>query len=292
MFNGFDTKRIAVGDTDFHIRIGGSGPPVLLLHGFPQTHHAWHQVAPLLAERFTVIVPDTPGYGATHGPEPTVENFAKRALAQRCAGVMAALGFSRFHLAGHDRGARIGYRLALDTPERIDRLAMLDILPTAEVWQAMDAEAALSSYHWLLLAQNDPALQRLIGLDAPGYVRHLIDRWAHHRDRLDPAAVDAYAGSYTSPSVVAAMFADYRAGATLDRDLDRADRQAGKTITAPLLLLWGAHYLRERSRSHLDVWRDWAEDVTVERLDCGHFLAEEAAEPCADALFRFFTNES
>lgn len=292
MFEGFETRRVTVGDTEFHTRIGGSGPPLLLLHGFPQTHHAWHRIAPVLAERFTVVAPDTPGYGATKGPEPSVENFSKRALAKRCTGLMAALGFERFHLAGHDRGARIGYRLALDTPERIDRLAMLDILPTAEVWAAMNAEAALSGYHWLLLAQDEPALQHVIGLDAPGYVRHLIDRWVHYPDRLNPEAVEAYTTSYKNPAVVAAMFADYRAGATLDRDHDHADQQASRKIAASLLMLWGTHYLRERGRSHLDVWHDWAEDVTVTPLDSGHFLAEEAPEACAEALVDFFTNES
>lgn len=292
MFEGFETRRIAVGDTEFHTRIGGSGPPVLLLHGFPQTHRAWHRIAPVLAERFTVVVPDTPGYGDTKGPAPTVENFSKRALARRCIGLMAELGFGRFHLAGHDRGARIGYRMALDTPERIDRIAMLDILPTAEVWEAMNAGAALGGYHWPLLAQDDPALQRIIGLDAPGYVRHLIDRWARYRDRLAPEAVKAYTASYENPDAVAAMFADYRAGATLDWDHDKTDKQAGRKIAAPLLLLWGTHYLRERGRSHLDVWRDWAEDVTAIPLDSGHFLAEETPKACAEALLDFFTEES
>lgn len=289
MFDGFDTRRITVDDNEIHVRIGGSGPPVLLLHGFPQTHVAFHKVAPILAERFTVVVPDTPGYGASRGPTPSPETFSKRHLAKLCAGLMTALGHERFHLSGHDRGARIGYRLALDMPERVISFAILDIIPTLENWRRMDWRSALGGYHWLLLAQDDPFLRRMVGADAPGYVRHLIDRWAGHRDRLDPAAVQAYCDAYKDPAVVDAMFADYQAGAAPDIALDEASLDAGQRLSCPCVLLWGERYLKEKGERHLDVWRRWADDVTDIALDCGHFLVEEEPKACADAMIDLFT---
>lgn len=291
MFDGFETRRMTVQGVDLHVRVGGNGPPVLLLHGFPQTHLAWHRVAPVLAGRFTVIVPDLPGYGASRGLAATPEAYSKRNLARIMVGLMAALGHDRFALAGHDRGGRIGYRLALDHPGVLTRFAPVDIIPTLEVWEAMNWQAALGGYHWLLLAQPAPLPEKLVGSDGPGYVHHLIDRWAGHRDRLDPAAVEAYAEAFADPAVVAAACADYRAGATLDADFDRIDRDAGRRIDCPVLLVWARRYLKERGRRHLDVWRGWAEDVREVALDCGHFVAEEAAEDCAAALLDFFSGE-
>lgn len=291
MFEGFETRRVTVQGADLTFRIGGDGPPVLLLHGFPQTHLAWHRVAPVLAGRFTVVVPDLPGYGASRGLPPTAEAYAKRNLARIMVALMDGLGHPRFALAGHDRGGRVGYRLALDHPALVTRFAPVDIVPTLEVWEAMNWQAALNSYHWLLLAQPEPLPETLVGADGPGYVRHLIDRWAGYRDRLDPAAVAAYAEAFADPAVVAAACADYRAGATLDADHDRADRAAGRRIDCPVLLVWARRYLKERGRRHLDVWRGWAEDVREVPLDCGHFVAEEAAEDCAAALLAFFSGE-
>jgi haloacetate dehalogenase len=291
MFEGFETRRITVRGAELNLRVGGDGPPVLLLHGFPQTHLAWHRVAPVLAERFTLVVPDLPGYGASRGLAPTPEAYSKRNLAAIMVELMDGLGHRQFALAGHDRGGRIGYRLALDHPGVLTRFAPVDILPTLEVWEAMDWQAALGGYHWLLLAQPAPLPETLVGADGPGYVRHLVDRWAGHRDRLDPAAVDAYATAYADPEVVAAACADYRAGATLDADFDRADRAAGRRIDCPVLLVWARRYLKERGRRHLDVWRGWAEDVREVSFDCGHFVAEEAAEDCAAALLGFFSGD-
>jgi len=291
MFDGFETRRATVQGADLNFRIGGSGPPVLLLHGFPQTHLAWHRVAPVLAGHFTLVIPDLPGYGSSRGLPATPEAYAKRNLANILIDLMDGLGFDRFALAGHDRGGRIGYRLALDHPSVLTRFAAVDILPTIDVWEAMDWQAALGGYHWLLLAQPAPLPETLIGADGPGYVRHLIDRWAGHRDRLDPAAVEAYAQAFADPDVVAAACADYRAGATLDAEHDRTDREDGRRIGCPVLLVWARRYLKERGRRHLDVWRGWAEDVHEVRLDCGHFVAEEAADDCAAALLAFFSGE-
>ncbi len=289
MFEGFETRQVRVEDAAFNVKIGGSGPPVLLLHGFPQTHLAYNRLAPLLSERFTVVVPDTPGYGASRGPATSPETFAKRNLARLCAGLMTELGHARFHLAGHDRGARIGYRMALDLPDRVASFGILDVIPTLEVWNRMNWRAALDGYHWLLLAQRDPFLRDLLNRDGPGYVGHLIDRWAGHRDRLDPDAVQAYCDTYRDPAVVDAMFADYQAGATIDVRHDEETQAAGGRISCPCVMLWGARYLKESAESHGDVWRRWADDVDTIRLDCGHFLAEEEPQACAAALDALFS---
>ena len=288
MFEGFETRRITVEDCTFHVRIGGDGPPVLLLHGFPQTHHAWAKVAGLLADRYTVVVPDTPGYGDTVGPEPTPENFSKRRLAALCRGLMAALGHQRFHDAGHDRGGRIAYRMAFEFPETVRSLGAIDIIPTLENWDAMTWKSALGAYHWLLLAQPAPLPETLVGADGPGYCRHLIDRWVGHPERLDPEAVAAYCSSYAKSSVVTACCADYRAGATFDRDDDLADREAGRRLSMPVRLIWGERYLKGKGTEPIDVWRRWAEIVDEVPLDVGHFVAEEAPDPTARALDELF----
>jgi haloacetate dehalogenase len=202
--------------------------------------------------------------------------------------VMAALGHERFFVAGHDRGGRVAYRLALDHPERVARLAVLDILPTLDVWERMNAEAALRGYHWLLLAQTAPLPERLIGHDPDFYLRHLLDRWAGRPEALDSGAIAEYTRHFRKPSVIEAMCEDYRAGATTDRDDDRADRLGGRRLACPTLVLWGRRYLAGQAASPLDIWRPWAEDVRDVALDCGHFLAEEQPHECADALTTFF----
>jgi haloacetate dehalogenase len=289
---GFGERRVEVGDASLFLRIGGSGPPLLLLHGYPQTHVAWHRVAPLLGRRFTVILPDLRGYGQSRGPLPdnAHRNYSKRAMAEDMVRLMTALGHERFLLAGHDRGARVGYRLALDHPERVARFAALDIIPTFDMWERMDADRALGSYHWTFLAVSAPVPERLIGADPDFYIRHLLTRWAGAGAQLDERAVAAYLNQFRDASVVAATCADYRAGATTDRADDAADRQSGRKITCPVLIVWGRGYLGMRSDSPAAVWRQWADDVREVALDCGHFIAEEKPEACASALERFFAD--
>jgi len=202
--------------------------------------------------------------------------------------VMTALDHERFDLAGHDRGARVGYRLAFDHPERVSRLAVLDILPTLEVWQRFTAESGLRSYHWLFLAQPAPLPETLIGRDPDFYLRHLLDRWAGDPAALDANAVAQYMRHFRKPAVVEAMCEDYRAGSTVDRDDDRADWEAGRRVACPTLLLWGRQYLGGGPQPPLDVWRRWASDLREVALDCGHFLAEEQPDGCAQALEDFF----
>jgi haloacetate dehalogenase len=291
MFEGFEEHRISTGEAEIFVRTGGAGPPLLLLHGYPQNHVTWHAVAPRLRDRFSLVIPDLRGYGESKGPPPDPQHlkYSKRAMADDIVEVMTALGHDRFMLAGHDRGGRVAYRLALDHPGRVSRLAVIDILPTLDVWERMGKDAALGTYHWLFLAQPAPLPERLIGHDPEFYLRHLLDRWAGRREALDPAAVAEYIRHFRKPSVIEATCEDYRAGATVDLDHDRADRDAGRQIRCPTLVLWGRRYLPAKAQSPLEVWRAWAEDVGDVALDCGHFVAEEQPEACAGALRDFFS---
>ncbi len=294
MLDAFADRRITVGEAEIYLRQGGKGPPLLLLHGYPQTHVMWHRVAPRLAQGFTLVMADLRGYGRSKGPKPAPGHLAysKRAMAEDMVKVMAALGYDRFALAGHDRGARVGYRLCLDHPGRVERFAALDIIPTIEVWEQMDADAALGTYHWQFLAVPPPVPERLIGGAPEFYVEHLLERWAGDRSALSAQAVNAYVTQFRRPEVIAATCEDYRAGATIDRALDRADRELGRKIQCPMLLVWGRKYHASASGSPAEIWRRWADDVTEVALDCGHFVAEEAPDACADALWGFFRRDA
>jgi haloacetate dehalogenase len=289
VFEGFSEHRIATRGADIFALTGGDGPPLLLLHGYPQNHVMWRRVAPRLANSFSLIIPDLRGYGDSTGPAPDPQhlNYSKRTMAADMAELMEALGHPRFSIAGHDRGGRVAYRLALDRPERVDRVAALDILPTFEVWQRMNKDAAMRSYHWLFLAQPAPLPEQLIGRDPDFYLLHLLNRWAGSPDALDPASIAEYARYFRKPSVIEATCEDYRAGATVDLEHDRADRESGRRLACPLLVLWGRRYLAGQAASPLDVWRPWAGDVREMALECGHFLAEEEPERCAAALLEF-----
>jgi haloacetate dehalogenase len=288
MFEDFAAERIRIDDATLHVRIGGQGPALLLLHGFPQTHVIWHKIAPDLARDFTLVMPDLPGYGASIGPEPDPahRHYAKRNTARIMARLMSKLGHERFLLAGHDRGGRVGFRFALDHPERVAAFAALDIVPTLSVWENMGWQQALATYHWQFLAVPAPVPEKMIGADPDFYLDHLIERWAGDAGRLDPAAREAYRVAYRNPAVIAASCADYRAGASTDITDDRETRDQGRRIACPVLALWG-HYLAE-GVSVIEAWRAWADDVRDRSLPCGHFLAEEEPAATAGALRDFF----
>ena len=290
MFEGFTQRQVKIGAYEISLVMGGSGPPLLLLHGYPQSRAIWHAVAPSLARHFTLVIPDLPGYGDSLGPAPDAENrhYSKRAMAEVLRKLMAELGWPSFFLAGHDRGGRVAYRLALDSPASVARLAVLDVVPTLAVWEEMDWRSALATYHWPFLAQPAELTERLIGADPDFYLEHLLARWAGDRGRLDPRAVSDYRRHFRKASVIAATCADYRAGATLDVDHDRADRAAGRRIDCPVLVLWGRDYHATKAGSPLEIWRDWATDARDVPLDCGHFLVEEKPEESAEALAAFF----
>ncbi len=290
MFEGFVEQRVALAEAEIFCRTGGAGPPLLLLHGYPQTHVAWHRVAPRLMRRFSLVMPDLRGYGESRGPRPDPQHrhYSKRAMARDMAELMTALGHERFLLAGHDRGARVGFRLALDYPARVQRFAAIDIIPTFDVWEQMDADKALASYHWSFLAVPAPVPETLIAADPDFYIRHLLDRWVGRPDALHPQAVAAYLRQFHEPNVIAATCEDYRAGASIDRQEDGEDRGRGVKLACPVLVLWGRRYLTSKTASPLAAWRNWAPDVREVALDCGHFIAEEAPEECATALAEFF----
>jgi haloacetate dehalogenase len=290
LFPGFASRRVRLAQSELFLRTGGSGPPLLLLHGYPQTHAIWHRVAPLLAPHFTLVMPDLRGYGDSVGPAPDAAHvaYSKRAMAAEMVELMRTLGHERFLLAGHDRGARVGYRLAFDHPDRVAKFAAIDIIPTLEMWDRMGKDVAASGYHWLFLAQPAPLPERLIGGDPDFYLEHLLSRWAGDRAELAPEAVAAYRAAFARPSVIAATCADYRAGFHVDPEHDRADRDAGRRIGCPVLCLWGRGYMTRRTASPAEVWRKWAVDVVDAPLDCGHFVVEEAPAAAGAALRDFF----
>ncbi len=289
MFDGFETRKVEIGAHRLHVLTGGAGPPLLLLHGYPQTHVAWHAVAPRLAERFALVVPDLPGYGDSEGPAPDPANelYSKRAMAAVLLGLMDRLGHADFLLAGHDRGARVAYRLAFDHPARVRKLASLDTVPTIEVWESLDWQGAIGAFHWPLLGQPAALTETLIGAEPACYFGHLLDSWAGAPDALDPEARARYLAAFAKPSVIAASCADYRAGAGVDVEHDLADRAAGRRLACPLLLLRGARYQPDPLR---EIWLRWADEVTETVFDCGHFIAEEEPAGCAAALIDFFTD--
>jgi haloacetate dehalogenase len=287
MFEGFIAERIKTSGAEIALVRGGHGAPLLLVHGYPQTHVMWHKVAPRLAQRFTVVAPDLRGYGASSKPPGDDEhlNYSKRAMARDLVEVMAALGFQQFNIAGHDRGARVTYRLALDHPEHVRRAAVLDIIPTLEQFERMNRMSACAAYHWYFLAQPSPFPETLIGKDPDYFLDHSLGTWRGIADAFTPEALAAYHEAFRNPEMIHATCEDYRAGITCDCAFDEADRTAGRKIRSPLLVLWGAR----RSRVRLDeVWKAWAEDVHGEPIECGHFIPEEAPEPLLQHLLPFF----
>ena len=290
MLGGFVERRIATGGAELFARIGGAGPPLVCLHGYPQSHLTWRNVAPALAEAYTVVLPDLRGYGESEivASDDTHVAYSKRVMARDIVALMSTLGYERFFLAGHDRGARVAYRLALDAPERVAALATLDIIPTIENWEAMDYRRAYGAYHWQFLAQPEPLPERLIGSDPRWYCRQQIGAWHEDRTAADDAVLDAYCDAFARPGAVHAACEDYRAGYTCDLEADRADRDAGNRLAMPLLALWGAGRDGTRAAHFPAVWERWASDLTVQGLPCGHFLMEELPAETAAALRGFF----
>ena len=289
LFPGFAERRITTGsNVEIYVRTGGAGPALLLLHGYPQTHVAWHRIAPELARHCTLVVADLRGYGASSAPAGDAEHmtYAKRAMAQDCLTVMRALGHERFMVAGHDRGGRVAYRLALDHPEAVSALVPVDILPTAEVWRRTSAQSMLKSYHWAFLAQANPMPETLIAKAPAYYLEYTLKSWAKLRD-LSPFAPEAlthYRALFNDPARIHAVCEDYRAGATIDRQLDEADLAAGRKITCPTFVLWARSYL---AGDPLEVWRAWCTNVAGASIDSGHFIAEENPQDALSALVPF-----
>lgn len=293
MLEGFSSLSVDTSQTRICLRRGGEGPPLLLLHGYPQTHVMWHRVAPVLARRFTVVCADLRGYGDSGKPPggPDHSGYAKRAMARDMVEVMSALGFDRFAVAGHDRGGRVTHRMCLDHPERIVRAAVLDIVPTRTIFAATDKAIASGYYHWFFLSQPEPLPERLIGGDPIFYLHRKLGAWgAGGLAAYAPEALAEYERCFADPAVIHATCEDYRAAAGIDLEHDEADLDA--RIACPFMVLWGAKGLMERNFDVLATWREKAEgSVEGSALPCGHFLPEEQPEATAAELLRFFGGE-
>jgi haloacetate dehalogenase len=273
-FDGFTLERIDAGGVTLRVRHGGSGPAVLLLHGHPRTHATWHRVAPRLAAHHTVVCPDLRGYGESSKVPP----YTKRAMAADMLALMHALGHERFAVVGHDRGAYVASRLALDHPEHVTHLVVMDAVPIAEALARADARFAASWWHWFFFGQTDKPAERVINADPDAWYR--VDR--------ELMGEEAYADlrrALHDPEVVHAMLEDYRAGLREDRAADEADRAARRRIRCPLLVIWAARDdLEALYGDPLEVWRDWAVELSGLRLDSGHHMAEEVPRELADAV--------
>lgn len=276
---------------ELQVTSGGSGPPLILLHGFPQTHLIWHRVAPALAQRFTLVMPDLRGYGDSDAPPGDAghRRYCKREMAADIIALADHLGIDRFDLAGHDRGGRVAYRLILDNPGRVTRFCAVDMIPTLDVWEEMDTAAMVSAFHWPFLAASAPLPEQLIGQNPRLFYGSLLRRWSGDIGKLDPRAVAAYLGQYEDPARIHAQCEDYRAGATFDLACDRASRKAGERLDCPVLVMWSTGYLADKASSPIASWRKWADEVSEVAIDCGHFIVEEEAQQASRAMLEFFS---
>jgi len=292
LFPGYEAKWIGTTSGRIFARVGGKGPPLLLLHGYSSTHVMWHNVAPKLDDRFTLVIADLPGYGWSDMPESDKDHtpYTKRAMAKALVEAMESLGYVHFALAGHDRGGRVSYRLALDHPGRLSRLAVLDILPTYNYWERINRLYALKIYHWTFLAQPYPFPETLILGNPDFFLKEKMASQTKSKTlaAFDPQAMAHYLAPFRDPSRVHAMCEDYRAGAYADYDIDKADVDAAKKITVPMLALWGDAGIAAAAATPLDTWTSWATNVRGAPVDSGHFLAEENPDATAKLLREFF----
>jgi len=293
LFPGFTSQWIDTSVGKIFARAGGSGPPLLLLHGYTQTHVMWHRVAPALVKRFALVIPDLPGYGWSALPDADQAHapYDKRSMAKAMIEVMEKRGHARFRLAGHDRGGRVAYRLALDHGPRVERMATLDIVPTYDMWHGMDRHMAMKVWHWPFLAQPTPLPEMLISKAPVDYLEWKMASWtkAENLSAFDPRALDHYRAAFADPLRIHAHCEDYRAGRGADLSHDEADRAAGKTIPCPLLALWGSAGNPNETGGPLKIWQQWAPQATGKPVDSGHFLTEENPDATAKALLDFFS---
>ena len=286
MIEGFDYGQVEVGRTRYRPGVAGEGPPVLLLHGFPETHHCWHLVGPELARDHTVVVCDLKGYGESRA-EPggeLGEGYSNRERAAELGELMSALGLERFAAVGHDRGARVAYRMALDHPGRVERLGVLNIVPTIDQFERMAEGASLGYWPWYFLAQPPPFAERVIAASAEDVLRDILRSWPASPEAIPEESVQRYLGGFNEQTIPG-MCADYRASFHLDRPLDAEDREAGRRIGCPVLVHWGSE--ETALADSLDVWGRWADSVEGGPLPSGHFIPEEAHEELLASLRRF-----
>lgn len=289
MINELKKERISTSGAEINVLHGGSGKPLLLLHGYPQTHLMWHKVAPELAKNFYLVIPDLRGYGDSSKPEskPDFSTYSKREMALDNVEVMKRLGFESFLLAGHDRGGRVGHRMALNHPGAVEKLCVMDIAPTHTMYMTTDKSFATGYYHWFFLIQPDNLPETLIGNNAEYYLREKLRRWSGKDAEFDEYAVKEYVRCFSDPEAIHASCNDYRASATIDLEHDEED--LGRKIQCPLLVLWGGQGFVHRTYDVLGTWRDKAVNVTGHPLDCGHFVPEEQPDKVVYELREFFS---
>ena len=291
MFEGFEQKTIDTGEALIRVRKGGSGPAVLLLHGIPETHLMWHKVAPRLARDFTVVAADLRGYGDSSKPPTAFDHapYSKRAMARDQVELMRQQGFDRFFVAGHDRGARCAYRLALDHPHAVLKLAVLDIVPTGDVFRRADMTLGLAFWVWFFLAQPYDLPERVIGRDPQLFLDYMLDSWSEVPGSFPDEVRAEYGRAFRNPETLHAICEEYRAASTLDYEHDEADR-GRRRISCPVLALWSRRGFLQTWEDVLAVWREWADDVRGRAIDCGHFLPEEAPDETFTELHMFLTS--
>lgn len=291
MFEGFDDLKIETRGTTINLVKGGEGPPLLLLHGYPQTHVMWHKIAPRLAQDFTVVAADLRGYGDSGKPhgDPEHLNYSKRAMAQDQVEVMGQLGFDSFLLVGHDRGARVSHRLTKDHPQRVRKLATLDIIPTHRMFQIVNKEMATNTYHWFFLIQPYDFPERVIGADADYFIRSRFERVKDAAKVFPPEAIEEYVRCFNDPAAIHGACEDYRAGASVDLAHDEADFE--QKVNCPHLALWSATGYVGRTQDVLQVWREYSTDVRGRSLPCGHYIAEELPDEAYQILKEFLLDK-
>jgi len=291
LMDGFTKTEIKTSGARIVTAHGGKGPPLLLLHGNPFTHLSWHKFAPRLAQEFTVVATDLRGYGDSDKPPsvPDHSNYSFRAMAQDQVEVMAALGFAKFYVAGHDRGARVTHRMCLDHPDKVLKASIHDIIPQHYLFNNVTQAWATASYHWFFMIQAAPMPERLMSADPDFFITRKLSKTAQGLSFFGQEALEEYKRCFRNPETVRGMCEDYRACATVDLAMDTADLAAGKKITCPVQLLWGATGAVGRLHKPAEVWKTYAADIhDAQALPSGHYLSEEAPEETYAAMRRFF----
>jgi haloacetate dehalogenase len=295
IFQAYEHRLVSAGDESISVHVGGAGPPLLLLHGYPQNHATWIKLAGPLAKHFTCIIADLPGYGASSIPQdaPEHENFSKRRMAALLVAAMACMGHADFSVMGHDRGARVAYRMALDHPAVIRRVVIIEIIPTSDMWEAFNAEIAMKAYHWPFLAQPFPLPETLISGDPIFYLEWTLRSWVkgHTLDVFDPRSLVSYREQMSDPARLHAMCEDYRAGASVDRRLDLSDGARGARVAAPLLFVWSKSGFPSAIGDPLSLWRPWTENLSGVEIDSGHFMPEENPDALLAAASLFLDEQ-
>jgi haloacetate dehalogenase len=292
LFPGFKTARVRTSGARIHLVHGGEGPPVLMLHGYPETHAMWHKIAPALARKYRLVCPDLRGYGDSSKPKglPDHSNYSKRAMALDMVEVMSKFGHERFHVVGHDRGARVAHRLARDHGARVRSLALLDVSPTLKMYESTDKEFATAYYHWFFMIQNPPLPEKLLAGKVPYFILGRVGRAKANLEHFSKAAQREYVRCFRDPRTIHSTCEDYRASATIDLEHDWKDRR--RKLRMPVLVLWGKRGVVQRLFKPLSDWREVAHDVRGRSIDCGHFLPEEAPRETQREIERFLAQHT